>query len=113
MVEKMISNLVKNAPRIPEWILTSIKDPSSKLKRKTSNVEVLKRGVKYLRFGGGGDPKEAILKGGDYRECLTESVSNQKLLQSITECINCIIIIRYLIFNGASYIDSSSRLPDP
>ena len=83
MVEKMISNLVKNAPRIPEWILTSIKDPSSKLKRKTSNVEVLKRGVRYLRFGGGGDPKEAILKGGDYRECLTESVSNQKLLQSL------------------------------
>ena len=94
MVEKMISNLVKNAPRIPEWTLTSIKDPSSKLKRKTSSVEVLKRGVRYLRFGGGGDPKEAILKGGDYRECLTESVSNQKLLQPLhTECINLMIVL--------------------
>ena len=79
MVEKMISNLVKNAPRIPEWILTSIKDPSSKLKRKTSSVEVLKRGVRYLRFGGGGDPQEAILKGEGHRECLTlKWVSNQK-----------------------------------
>ena len=92
MVEKMISNLVKNAPRIPEWILTSIKDPSLKLKRKTRNVEALKRGVRYLRFGGGGDPQEAILKGWDYRECLTESVSNQKLLLIITECINGILL---------------------
>ena len=33
MVQKMISNLVKNAPRIPLWVLTSIKDPNSKLKR--------------------------------------------------------------------------------
>ena len=63
MVQKMISNLVKNAPRIPIWILTSIKDPSSKLKRKTKNVEELKRGVDTLRFGGGRDPQEAILKG--------------------------------------------------
>ena len=68
MVQKMISNLVKNAPRIPIWILTSIKDPSSKLKRKTKNVEELKRGVDTLRFGGGRDPQEAILKGGRSRE---------------------------------------------
>ena len=64
MVQKMISNLVENAPRIPIWVLTSIKDPSSKLKRKTKNVEALKRGIEDLRFGGGRDPQEAILKGG-------------------------------------------------
>ena len=64
MVQKMISNLVENAPRIPIWVLTSIKDPSSKLKRKTKNVEALKRGIDDLRFGGGRDPQEAILKGG-------------------------------------------------
>ena len=64
MVQKMISNLVENAPRIPIWVLTSIKDHSSKLKRKTKNVEALKRGIEDLRFGGGRDPQEAILKGG-------------------------------------------------
>ena len=63
MVQKMISNLVENAPRIPIWVLTSIKDPSSKLKRKTKNVEALKRGIEDLLFGGGRDPQEAILKG--------------------------------------------------
>ena len=76
MVQKMISNLVKNAPRIPIWILTSIKDPSSKLKRKTKNVEELKRGVDTLRFGGGRDPEEAILKGGRNQEILNGTFSN-------------------------------------
>ena len=63
MVEKMISNLVEMAPRIPRWVLTSIKDPSSKLKRNTNDVKQMERGIRYLRFGGGGDPREAILKG--------------------------------------------------
>ena len=38
--------------------------PESLLKRKTKNVEALKRGIDDLRFGGGRDPQEAILKGG-------------------------------------------------
>ena len=76
MVQKMISNLVKNAPRIPLWVLTSIKDPKSKLKRKTKNVEELKRGIDTLRFGGGRDPQEAILKGGRNQEILNGTFSN-------------------------------------
>ena len=76
MVQKMISNLVKNAPRIPLWVLTSIKDPNSKLKRKTKNVEELKRGIDTLRFGGGGDPQEAILKGGRSQEICKGTFSN-------------------------------------
>ena len=76
MVQKMISNLVKNAPRIPLWVLTSIKDPKSKLKRKTKNVEELKRGIDTLRFGGGRDPQEAILKGGRSREISRGTFSN-------------------------------------
>ena len=76
MVQKMISNLVKNAPRIPLWVLTSIKDPKSKLKRKTKNVEELKRGIDTLRFGGGRDPQEAILKGGRSREIYRGTFSN-------------------------------------
>ena len=76
MVQKMISNLVKNAPRIPLWVLTSIKDPNSKLKRKTKNVEELKRGIDTLRFGGGRDPQEAILKGGCSQEIFKGTFSN-------------------------------------
>ena len=72
MVEKMISNLVEMAPRIPRWVLTSIKDPSSKLKRNTNDVKQMERGIRYLRFGGGGDPREAILKGGHCRASLTK-----------------------------------------
>ena len=89
MVQKMISNLVEKAPRIPMWVLTSIKDPSSKLKRKTKNVEALKRGIEDLRFGGGRDPQEAILKGGCSWELFAGASSNPKHAVSYDyRCIN-------------------------
>ena len=43
MVKKMIADLVKTAPKIPTWVLTSIKDPEVKLVKKTTDVEELKR----------------------------------------------------------------------
>ena len=66
----------KKDPKKPTWVLTSIKDPNSKLKRKTKNVGELKRGVDTLRFGGGRDPQEAILKGGRSREISRGTFSN-------------------------------------
>ena len=95
MVQKMISNLVKNAPRIPIWILTSIKDPSSKLKRKTKNVEELKRGVDTLRFGGGRDPQEAILKGGCSWELFAGASSNPK--HAVTYDYRCINLRKSMV----------------
>ena len=65
MVKKMISELVKEAPKIPTWVLTSFKDPEVKLVRKTSEVEELKTDIDALNFDGDwrDDLKEQALKG--------------------------------------------------
>ena len=65
MVKKTISDLVKSAPKIPTWVLTSIKDPEVKLVRKTADVEELKRDLDALDHNGDprDDPKEQVLKG--------------------------------------------------
>ena len=63
MVKKMIVDLVKNAPKIPTWVLTQFKDPVVKLVRKTSDVEELKSGLDSLEYSGGDDLKEQCLKG--------------------------------------------------
>ena len=65
MVKKSISDLVKSAPKIPTWVLTSIKDPDVKLVKKTADVEELKREVDALDHKGDprDDPKEQILEG--------------------------------------------------
>ena len=65
MVKKSISDLVKSAPKIPTWVLTSFKDPEVKLVRKTTDVEELKTDLDALDFGSDplDDPKEQALKG--------------------------------------------------
>ena len=63
MVKKMIVDLVKNAPKIPTWVLTQFKDPVVKLVITTSDVELLKSGLDSLKYGGGDDLKEQCLKG--------------------------------------------------
>ena len=64
MVKDMISDLVKNAPKIPTWVLISFNDPDAKLVRKTSDVAELKRSLDSLDYNGGGDLPEVALKGG-------------------------------------------------
>ena len=65
MVKKMIADLVKTAPKIPTWVLTSFKDPDVELVRKTTDVEELKTDLDALDFGGDpkDDLKEQALKG--------------------------------------------------
>ena len=65
MVKKMIADLVKTAPKIPTWVLTSFKDPDVKLVRKTADVEELKTDLDALDHNGDprDDPKEQVLKG--------------------------------------------------
>ena len=64
MVKKMISDLVKSAPKIPTWVLISFNDPDAKLVKKTSNVAELKKSLDSLDYNGGGDLPEVALKGG-------------------------------------------------
>ena len=65
MVKKSISDLVKSAPKIPTWVLTSFKDPDVELVRKTTDVEELKTDLDALNYGGDpkDDLKEQALKG--------------------------------------------------
>ena len=78
MVKDMISDLVKNAPKIPTWVLISFNDPDAKLVKKTSNVAELKKSLDSLDYNGGGDLPEVALKGGTF----DHQVSNNK--RSIT-----------------------------
>ena len=68
MVKKMISDLVKSAPKIPTWVLISFNDPDAKLVKKTSNVAELKRSLDSLDYNGGGDLPEVALKGGTFEQ---------------------------------------------
>ena len=66
MVKQMISDLVKNAPKIPTWVLAQFKDPQVQLLKITSDAEEFKSGLDSLRYGGGADLKEQALKGVKY-----------------------------------------------
>ena len=63
MIKQMIADLVKNAPKIPTWVLAQFKDPEVKLLKITSDAEEIKSGLDSLQFGGGGDLPEQALKG--------------------------------------------------
>ena len=64
MVKDMISDLVKNAPKIPTWVLTSFNDPKATLIKVTSSVKKLRKSLDSLDYRGGRDPREEVLKGG-------------------------------------------------
>ena len=63
MVKKMVSSLVNSGSKVPKWILTDFKDPDVKLVKSTTDVEDLKSGLNDLKYGGGGDIWEQVLKG--------------------------------------------------
>ena len=63
MVKKMIYDLVKNAQKIPTWVLVQFNDPLVKVVKTTSEVEELKSGLNSLKYGGGDDLTEQCLKG--------------------------------------------------
>ena len=63
MVKKMVSNLVKSGSKVPKWVLTDFKDPDVQLVMSTPDVEDLKSGLNNLKYGGGGDIWEQVLKG--------------------------------------------------
>ena len=78
MVKDMISDLVKNALKIPTWVLISFNDPDAKLVKKTSNVAELKKSLDSLDYNGGGDLPEVALKGGTF----DQQFSNKKSITS-------------------------------
>ena len=83
-VKEMISEMSRNAPKIPTWVLISFNDPDAKLVKKTSDVAELKKSLESLDYNGGGDLPEVALKGGTF----DHQVSNNK--RSITyESFNC------------------------
>ena len=77
-VKEMISEMSRNALKIPTWVLISFNDPDAKLVKKTSNVAELKKSLDSLDYNGGGDLPEVALKGGTF----DHQVSNNK--RSIT-----------------------------
>merc|ERR1712179_677816 len=84
MVKKMIADLVKTAPKIPTWVLTSFKDPEVKLVRKTSDVEELKTDLDALNYGGDpkDDLKEQALKG---IEVTLDNMPNNGVILVVTD----------------------------
>ena len=77
-VRELISKMAEREPEIPQWVLTSFKDPDTKLVKKTNNVEDLKSALSELRYGGGGDVPEQAFKGAIYER----SVGFPKVLKS-------------------------------
>ena len=64
---ELISKMADREPEIPQWVLTSFKDPDARLVKKTNNVEDLKSALNELRYGGGGDIPEQAFKGNMYK----------------------------------------------
>ena len=63
MVKKMASSLVTSGSKVPRWVLTNFKDPKVELEISTKDVEELKMSLDELKYGGGGDIWEQVLKG--------------------------------------------------
>ena len=84
MVKEMISDLVKNAPKIPTWVLISFNDPDAKLVKKTSNVAELKKSLDSLDYNGGGDLPEVALKGGTFDQQFSQITSKALLTNPLS-----------------------------
>ena len=63
MVKKMVTNLVESGSKVPTWVLTNFNDPDVQLEKVTPNVEELKSSMNELKYGGGDDLREQVLKG--------------------------------------------------
>ena len=66
----LVKNIVEGFSGLPsfkdvqQWVLTSIKDPEVEVVSVTNKYMDLKTSLDGLKFGGGGDFPEQILKGG-------------------------------------------------
>ena len=63
MVKKMVTNLVESGSKVPTWVLTNFNDPDVQLEINTPDVEELKSSMNELKYGGGDDLREQVLKG--------------------------------------------------
>ena len=63
-VKKMAKSLAKTDSKVQQWVLTSIKDPEVEVVTITNDNEELERSLDELKYGGGGDFEEQMLKGG-------------------------------------------------
>ena len=63
MVKKMVTDLVESGTKVPRWVLTNFKDPDADLVTSTEEVEHLREKLDELKYGGGGDIWEQVLKG--------------------------------------------------
>ena len=63
MVKKMVTNLVESGSKVPTWVLTNFNDPNVELEVNTPDVEELKSSMNELKYGGGDDLREQVLKG--------------------------------------------------
>ena len=63
MVKKMVTNLVESGSKVPTWVLTNFNDPNVELEVNTPDVEELKSLMNELKYGGGDDLREQVLKG--------------------------------------------------
>jgi len=61
MVKKMVTSLTDS--KVPKWVLTNFNDPDVELVMSTPDVEDLRWGLDELKYGGGGDIWEQVLKG--------------------------------------------------
>ena len=63
MVKKMVTNLKESGSKVPTWVLTNFNDPNVELEVNTPDVEELKSSMNELKYGGGDDLREQVLKG--------------------------------------------------
>ena len=63
MVKKMVTSLVESDSKVPTWVLTNFNDPDVELVENTLDVEDFRSGLTKLKYGGGGDLSEQVLKG--------------------------------------------------
>ena len=63
MVKKMVTSLVDSGTKVPRWVLTNFKDPDVELVISATEVEELREKLDELKYGGGGDIGEQVLKG--------------------------------------------------
>ena len=63
MVKKTVTSLVDSGTKIPRWVLTNFKDPAAEMVTSTTDVEHLRSSLDELKYGGGGDIWEQVLKG--------------------------------------------------
>ena len=63
LVKKMVKSLVKAGSKVHLWVLVSIKDPEVEVISITTKHKDIESSLDKLKYGGGGDLQEQVLKG--------------------------------------------------